>query len=229
MSMAFAVELGWCMGAPDLADDPGAWSWPRVRARLCTMRGAVPTANVWRGAGPAALLLRTPGEAIDAVRFTPLGGSEAMHGDASLAAHRTDGMLVPHRGRVVRERYDGPSRAELPHVCMSVTKSPVGTAAAAQVAVGRIEPAAPVSAYVAGLLLRAGASVPCGGSRATRRRRGHARHPRPGRLHRSESGERRAEMVIARFASHPGAGNANLDPITLAAYQAMAQHLVASP
>jgi hypothetical protein len=36
-------------------------------------------------------------------------------------------------------------------------------------------------------------------------------------------------MVIARFASHPGAGNANLDPITLAAYQAMAQHLVASP
>ena len=36
-----------------------------------------------------------------------------------------------------------------------------------------------------------------------------------------------AEMVIARFASHPLAGNANLDPTTLPAYAAMAQHLMA--
>jgi len=35
-----------------------------------------------------------------------------------------------------------------------------------------------------------------------------------------------AEMVIARFASHPMAGNANLDPTTLPAYAAMAEHLM---
>lgn len=37
----------------------------------------------------------------------------------------------------------------------------------------------------------------------------------------------RAEMVIARFASHPMAGNLNLDPTTLPAYHALARHLMA--
>ncbi|WP_232850023.1 serine hydrolase domain-containing protein [Bowmanella yangjiangensis] len=36
----------------------------------------------------------------------------------------------------------------------------------------------------------------------------------------------KAEMVIARFASHPVAGNAANDPISLAAYQALAEHLL---
>lgn len=151
MSTAPTVELGWRMGAPDLADDPEAWSWPRVRERFCSMRSAVPTANVWRGAGPVAALPRALRDDIDAVRFTPLGGSETMRWDASLAANRTDGILVLHRGRIVYERYDGPLRAELPHVCMSVTKSLVGTLAAAEVAEGRLDPAAPVGRYVPGL------------------------------------------------------------------------------
>jgi CubicO group peptidase (beta-lactamase class C family) len=37
-----------------------------------------------------------------------------------------------------------------------------------------------------------------------------------------------AEMVIARFASHPLGANANLDPTTLPAYHALAQHLMAT-
>ena len=36
----------------------------------------------------------------------------------------------------------------------------------------------------------------------------------------------KAEMVIARFASHPLGGNVNLDPTTLPAYEAVAQHLM---
>ena len=39
----------------------------------------------------------------------------------------------------------------------------------------------------------------------------------------------KAEMVIARFASHPLAGNANLDPMTLPAYRALAEHLLRHP
>jgi CubicO group peptidase (beta-lactamase class C family) len=35
-----------------------------------------------------------------------------------------------------------------------------------------------------------------------------------------------AEMVIARFASHPLAGNVNLDPMSLPAYHAVALHLM---
>jgi CubicO group peptidase (beta-lactamase class C family) len=38
----------------------------------------------------------------------------------------------------------------------------------------------------------------------------------------------RAEMVIARFASHPLAGNANVDPTSLPAYRAIADHLMAT-
>jgi CubicO group peptidase (beta-lactamase class C family) len=37
-----------------------------------------------------------------------------------------------------------------------------------------------------------------------------------------------AEMVIARFASHPLAGNVNLDPTSLPAYDAVARHLMKS-
>ena len=36
-----------------------------------------------------------------------------------------------------------------------------------------------------------------------------------------------AEMVIARFASHPVAGNAANDPTSLPAYRAVAEHLMA--
>jgi hypothetical protein len=38
----------------------------------------------------------------------------------------------------------------------------------------------------------------------------------------------KAEMVIARFASHPLAGNVNLDPTSLPAYRAIAEHLMKS-
>jgi len=36
----------------------------------------------------------------------------------------------------------------------------------------------------------------------------------------------RAEMVIARFASHPVAGNAENDPTSLPAYHALARHFL---
>ena len=36
-----------------------------------------------------------------------------------------------------------------------------------------------------------------------------------------------AEMVIARYASHPMAGNAANDPVTLPAYMALAKDLMA--
>lgn len=38
-----------------------------------------------------------------------------------------------------------------------------------------------------------------------------------------------AEMVIARYASHPLAANANVDPSSLPAYHALAKHLMAHP
>lgn len=39
----------------------------------------------------------------------------------------------------------------------------------------------------------------------------------------------KAEMVIARYASHPIAGNVAIDPMSLPAYHAIALHLMAHP
>jgi CubicO group peptidase (beta-lactamase class C family) len=39
----------------------------------------------------------------------------------------------------------------------------------------------------------------------------------------------KAEMVIARFASHPMGGNVNIDPNSLPAYDALARHLLSRP
>jgi CubicO group peptidase (beta-lactamase class C family) len=39
----------------------------------------------------------------------------------------------------------------------------------------------------------------------------------------------KAEMAIARFASHPQAGNVALDPTSLPAYRSIAEHLIANP
>ena len=38
-----------------------------------------------------------------------------------------------------------------------------------------------------------------------------------------------AEMVIARYASHPQASNISFDPTSLPAYRALADHLLAQP
>ncbi len=39
----------------------------------------------------------------------------------------------------------------------------------------------------------------------------------------------KAEMVVARYASHPLAANANIDPSSLPAWAALAQHLEDNP
>ena len=60
-----------------------------------------------RGHGPVSVLPRAVRTDLDAVTFTPLGGSAPMTWAQSLDANYTDGILVMHRGRVVYERYFG--------------------------------------------------------------------------------------------------------------------------
>lgn len=142
------VDLGWHMGAPPLSIDPDALSPGRMRQRFCGMRETSPTVNVWRGPGPVSSLPRALRDDIDAVTFTPLGASAPMRWDASLAANHTDGIVVLHRGRIAYEYFDGPLLPHKPHVCMSVTKSLVGTLAAAEMVAGGIDPDALVPVYV---------------------------------------------------------------------------------
>lgn len=143
-----SVDLGWHMGAPPLALDPDALSPARMRARFCGMRESCPTVNVWRGPGPVSALPYALRDDIDVLDFVPLGAQAPMRWRESLAVNHTDGLVVLHRGRIVYEYFDGPLKPHRPHVCMSVTKSLVGTLAAAEMVAGRIDPEARVPTYV---------------------------------------------------------------------------------
>ena len=148
------AQLGWMVGAPPPADrtvrfDDGSYfEFPAMRWSVSNFRQLMPTVNVSRGLGAPTALPRALRKDIDALRFTPLGASQPMTWEDSLAASYTDGILVLHRGRIVYERYFGVLRDDGQHAAMSVTKSVVGTLGAALVAEGRIDPGKTVAHYV---------------------------------------------------------------------------------
>jgi CubicO group peptidase (beta-lactamase class C family) len=148
------VALGWMQGHPPPPDKWVRWAdgshfqFPRTRWSYAHMRELLPTAAVRRGAGPASPLPLALRDDLDAVRFTPLGGTAPMSWAESLAANYTDAIVVLHRGRIVYERYLGVMAPERLHLAMSVTKSYVGTLGAMLVHEGLLDPAAPVPELV---------------------------------------------------------------------------------
>jgi CubicO group peptidase (beta-lactamase class C family) len=76
-----------------------------------------------------------------------LDGSTATVADV-FADTCTDALVVLHDGHLVAERYDDGMTAATPHLLMSVSKSLVGCVAGVLADRGRLDPAAPVTAYV---------------------------------------------------------------------------------
>ena len=148
------VTLGWMVGSPPPADkvvrfaDGSAYRFPQTRWSFSNFRQLVPTKAVPRGSAPASALPRAERGDLDAVSFTPLGGSQPMSWAQSLAANYTDGIVVLHKGRIVYERYFGVCRPEQPHILMSVTKSFVGLLAQWLVHEGALDETAPVTRYL---------------------------------------------------------------------------------
>ena len=146
--------MGWMQGSPPPPekqvrfDDGSMYTFPKLRWAQSNIRRLVPTTNVWRGTEPVCVLPRADRDDLDGVTFTPIGRSETMTWAQSLAANYTDGIVVLHRGRIVYERYFGALDAQRPHIAWSVTKSFFGLIAASLIEEGRIDPQAPVSAYV---------------------------------------------------------------------------------
>lgn len=114
------------------------WSFQNVRE-------IVPTAQVWRGRGPASPLMVEQRD-IDAITYE-LDGRSSTIADF-LQANYTDGLLVLHRGRVVAERYLNGMTSRTPHLSQSVAKSVVGTVAGILIHRGLVDPAAPVTHYL---------------------------------------------------------------------------------
>ncbi len=148
------AKLGWMQGTPPAPDkiigleDGGYRTFPKTRWSFSNWRQFVQSVPLRRGAAPVHMFPRAERADIDAVTFTPIGGTKTMSWKDSLAANYTDGIVVLHKGRIVYEHYFGVTTAETQHIAYSVTKSFVGTLAASLVAEGKIDPEKLVTDYV---------------------------------------------------------------------------------
>ncbi len=144
--------LGWMEGFPPPPDKQVMWRnadhmrFPKTRWAFSHFRELLPTARISGGQAPA--LPRALDDGLAQLAFTPLGSNTPQTVEQGLLDTYADGLLVVHKGRVILERWYGVTGPETRHIAFSMTKSFVGTLAAVLVAQGRLDPAAPVSAYV---------------------------------------------------------------------------------
>jgi len=109
------------------------------------VREMVPTAQVWRGEGPASLLPEAHQD-IERIGFEVDGRRDTIAG--FLDTSFNDGLLVLHRGKIVAERYHNGMNAHTLHLSQSVAKSVVGTVTGILVGRGIVDPAAPLTEYL---------------------------------------------------------------------------------
>lgn len=147
-------KKGWMTGFPPppekliMQPESDFFSFPKLRWTVCHIRELMPTKEVNRGIGSPVPLAYAIDEAIDAVRFTPLGGDKPMTWKESLSANYTDGMLIIHKGRIVYEKYFGCLDEKSKHAAMSMTKSLTGLLAEILVVQGRLDDTAKVSSII---------------------------------------------------------------------------------
>ena len=148
------AKMGWMQGSPPAADkmirleDLGHFTFPKTRLSFSNYRQFTRSIGVTRGDMAVVALPRAERKDIDAIHFTPLGGTQPMTWAQSLSANYTDGIVVLHRGSIIYERYFGVTTPHSQHIAFSVTKSFIGTLAASLAAEGRLDPDAPVTRYV---------------------------------------------------------------------------------
>ena len=147
--------LGWMQGFPPPNDrlimqpDSNYFSFPKLRWTVCHLRELLPTEQVSRGIGaPSVWEYDLDEAAIDALTFTPMGATEEMSWEESLAANYTDGMLIIHEGRIIYERYSGCLDEAGKHGAMSMTKSLTGLLAEILVVEGELDDTALVESII---------------------------------------------------------------------------------
>lgn len=133
--MAAGVTLDNWMQSPG-----NALAFQRVRDLVATESAPADPDRLWQleSAGQAAA--RTYGD----LRVAGTDGRRV--GLAELLDQTdTDALVVLHRGRLVHEEYRHGMAPEVPHLCMSVSKSITGTVAGQLVAGGRLDPTRPIT------------------------------------------------------------------------------------
>ena len=145
-------KMGWMQGFPPAPDklikfaNGSNYQFPRTRWSFSHGRELGPSSNVWHGAGPVSALPMALRD-LDKLRFADEKGNEIGWADMQARTY-TDSILVLHKGEIVYERYLGITKTYVPHIAMSVTKSFVGTLAAALAAEGKLNPSAAVTQYI---------------------------------------------------------------------------------
>lgn len=148
------VKLGWMKGFPPAPDrlvsqpESDFFSFPKLRWTVCHIRELMPTKRVSRGLQPPMPLQTALDDGIDAVTFTPLGGTKRMSWKESLSMNYTDGILILHRGTIVYEKYFGALNEAGVHAAMSMTKSLTGLLAEILVTEGTLDETATVGSIV---------------------------------------------------------------------------------
>lgn len=148
------VKMGWMTGFPPppekliMQPESDFFGFPKLRWTVCHIRELMPTKEVSRGIGSSVPLTYAIDEAIDAVRFTPLGSEKLMTWRESLSANYTDGILIIHKNRIVYERYFGCLDEQGKHAAMSMTKSLTGLLAEILVVEGLLDDTAKVSSII---------------------------------------------------------------------------------
>jgi CubicO group peptidase (beta-lactamase class C family) len=126
--------------------DAGLFQFPQLRWAFNHARELGPTKEVACGDGSVVSLESAPRDLGALAFFT--GDGERLTLSESLKRTHADGFIVLHKGRIVHETYAGEGAAHRPHICMSVTKSVVGTIAATLIHEGALDPHALAPYYV---------------------------------------------------------------------------------
>jgi CubicO group peptidase (beta-lactamase class C family) len=119
--------------------------YPYSRWAFQHTRELVPSRALRRSDTPRVL----PVEAmsLDALTFDD-GEGHLISWESFVETTYTDALIVLHQGSIIYETYRNGMTPHTPHHCFSVSKSFVGLLAEMLIAVGKLDPAAPVTAYV---------------------------------------------------------------------------------
>lgn len=139
---------------PIMEGSPPAQILPRIdwdrppwnRWAFQHIRELMPTAEVWRGAGPVTPLPRAERD-LDALEVTLPGGAQGSLA-ALLDETYTDGLIVLKDGAVAFERYFNAMTPRSLHLSQSVAKTVTGSVAGILVGRGILDPEAPVTDYL---------------------------------------------------------------------------------
>lgn len=146
--------LGWMEGSPPPPDkiirfDDGSYfQFPQMRWSVCHFQQLMPTKSVGRALFSSVPLEKEELNDIDSLTFVPLGATEPMTWQQSLAANFTDGIVVLHHGKIVYEKFSGCLTPTNRHAAMSLTKSFVGLLGEMLVAENKLEEDRLVQDYI---------------------------------------------------------------------------------